>query len=213
MSLALGGIGVSSGPRPASLSLVVMVLTGTLAAACSLSSAAPPPDGIGGARGGVGGQVAVLGLGGSGGAEVDPPPPTGGRCVPSCAMEPTSTYVPMVADGNGILRCPDGTVDYDACSVRACIHHKVRCCDLTTGGVTLAPCQADGTRGGCPDGTVERMSAYQCIPTDLGRSDCDIDLQACSTVGQQCVSGSVCTCRASVPGIDGPAWTCTIFVP
>jgi hypothetical protein len=183
---------------------------------CALSSTEGPTrdaastglsvgPGVGGSPGGIDGGA---------GGEPDEAGPCGQTfnvCVDSCGRDITGSDWAPIAEvcQDGALTCPGSTFDYGSCPVGSCARRRPYCCDLATGDVTLAPCQADGLRV-CGPETPETRSYFGCVPTALAGSGCVLSLagQACTGPTHNCADGLLhCTCDQP-DGDGGTAWSC-----
>ena len=189
-------------------------------AGCSLSSTEGAARATGGGGDAGAGSVAVHGAGGEsggndeGGGGAD----AGGACgqlfnvcVDSCGIDVTSSDWAPVSEvcEDGGLMCPGGTFIYGDCPPRSCARRRLYCCDLTTGDVTLAACQADGLRA-CAADKPETLNYYGCIPTALTATGCVYSLrgQACGGPAHSCADGLLhCACDQP-DGDGGMAWSC-----
>lgn len=205
--------------RRAGPSLLLGALTTILGPGCSLSSTAKPPRDVD-----AGATSPVMETGsdaGPGGPDETGPDATGpcGElfkvCVDSCARDLfASDWAPLseICEA-GALKCPGDTFNYASCAVGTCARSRPYCCDLDTGDVARAPCQADGLRV-CPADRPATSSYYGCVPTALAGSGCVMSLagQPCAGPAHNCADGFVhCTCAAADGG-GAASWSCE-FLP
>ena len=169
---------------------------------CVVSSCSSTETAADGGSGGAAG-------GGTGGSEDSTP--CGGAasypsCVSSCGME--NAYAAPVCGADKAWHCPAGAVDYSTCPPWTCARNDSFCCDPVTGQYAVPACGPDGLRVDCPAG-VNRVSAYQCMPTEVGTTKCwMLDGMSCGLAGEHCwVDLATCTCDA---GDGGLIWRCTI---
>lgn len=170
---------------------------------------------------GTGGEPSHLSTGGT--PDFEPPAAGGSGDPPEEEQCPAST-APCVRDcfdlcipelptcSSGTPLCSGGAVLRSSCPEGACCATPTHCCDSATGAISVNPCDEEGSRPLCPDGT-HATGQHLCLPDLLEGEDCSaLDGQPCEDVALNCRSfvglETYCRCEIAPGSSDAAVWTC-----
>jgi hypothetical protein len=194
----------------------------TLSAAGGARSTAGTPAGgvsAGGASGLAGASGGASGLAGASGGASGTDGCRGlndDHCVTECLDE--LVLVENAICANGAWICPSHYVLASSCPQQACGVTPDACCNMTTGIVTENPCNADGLRRACPDGSTQAyLHESFCVPRSLEGMTCaSLDGQSCTGPAVGCDDMSKafvhCSCAGLDAGVSNGIWRCGYFI-